>query len=150
MCLLVTAGKHSEMASRKGCCNRFSYKETAPSKLHILGQQGTVNNHHSTQVSIYRSLFIPVRNNNINGNKSVQNSEQSKCTNTKGWMTNLKTIYITYLSTILPNEIPAIFSVHCNLILFYSASPKMTLFGCTLQIHFMPPLFHSLGPNTVA
>lgn len=62
---------------------------------------------------------------------------------------NLKTIYITYLSTILPTEIPAIFSVHCNLILFYSASPKMTLFGCTLQMHFMPPLFHSLGANTV-
>lgn len=48
MCLLVTSGKHSAMANRQGCCNRLWYKEIAPSKLHILGQHGTVNTHLSS------------------------------------------------------------------------------------------------------
>lgn len=43
ICLLVTAGKHSGMASRKGCCNIFWSKEIPPSKLPILGQRGTLN-----------------------------------------------------------------------------------------------------------
>lgn len=47
-CLLVTAGKHSGMASRTGCCTTFHYKENSPSKLRILRQHGTVNTHHSS------------------------------------------------------------------------------------------------------
>lgn len=59
-------------------------------------------------------------------------------------------MYITYLFIIPPTEISTTFSVHCNLILFYPTSPKMTFFGYILQIHFIPPLCHSLGTDTIA
>lgn len=150
MCLLVTAGKHSGMVSTKGCCSRFCYKEISPSKLHVLRQHGNVNTHHSSPRPPFTGpSFSPIRNHNINGKNSGKNIQQTKCRN-YGWITNLNTIYVTYLFIILPTEISTTFSVHCHLIWFYPTSPKMTSFGCIPQIHFIPPLFHSFCTNTIA